>query len=190
MLGIKHVRGVLLYGPPSTGKSLIANKIGSMVNASSIKRVSGPEILDKAEKDQKKSVFDTTSKAAHMNFRNGAQFGLHVIIFDELDAICRKRGVGGGSVNDFIVNQLLSKMEGLEQLHNVLVIGTTNRKDMIDEALLRPGRFEVHMKINVPDETGRLQIFEIHTAKMRACNRLDDDVDLPLLAKKTKNYSG
>jgi vesicle-fusing ATPase len=94
---------------------------------------------------------------------------LHIIIFDEIDAICKQRGSknDGTGVGDSIVNQLLSKMDGVEQLNNILVIGMTNRLDMIDEALLRPGRLEVHMEISLPDEKGRLQILKIHTSSVR-----------------------
>ena len=90
----------------------------------------------------------------------GDESGLHIIIFDELDAICKQRGStsGGTGVGDSIVNQLLSKMDGVDQLDNILLIGMTNRLDMIDDALLRPGRLEVHIEISLPDEKARAQI--------------------------------
>ena len=117
---------------------------------------------------------------------------LHIIIFDELDAITKQRGTTGGGtgVGDTVVNQLLSKMDGVDQLNNILIIGMTNRLDMIDEALLRPGRLEVHMEINLPDSKGRLQILNIHTHKMRTNKIMDSDVDLEELAGLTKNFSG
>jgi len=117
---------------------------------------------------------------------------LHIIIFDEIDAICPARGTrtAGTGVADTVVNQLLAKIDGVEALNNILVIGMTNRKDMIDEALLRPGRLEVHMEIGLPDKHGRLQILRIHTAKMRENNFLAPDVELEELAEATKNYSG
>lgn len=122
----------------------------------------------------------------------GNNSALHIIIFDEIDAICKARGsVGGGTqVHDTVVNQLLSKIDGVETLNNILVIGMTNRKDMIDEALLRPGRFEVQMEISLPDEHGRHQILGIHTSKIRENGKLADDVDVRELAAKTKNFSG
>jgi vesicle-fusing ATPase len=109
-----------------------------------------------------------------------------------LDAICKQRGStnNGTGVGDSIVNQLLSKMDGVDQLNNILIIGMTNRLDMIDEALTRPGRLEVHMEISLPDEHGRQQIITIHTAKMRANGVMDDDVDIAELAQLTKNFSG
>ena len=93
-------------------------------------------------------------------------------------------------MGDTVVNQLLSKMDGVDQLNNILIIGMTNRLDMIDEALLRPGRLEVHMEINLPDSKGRLQILNIHTQKMRTNKIMDTDVDLDELAGLTKNFSG
>ena len=117
---------------------------------------------------------------------------MHIIIFDELDAICKQRGStnNGTGVGDSVVNQLLSKMDGVDKLNNILIIGMTNRKDMIDEALLRPGRLEVHMEISLPDEEGRHQILNIHTAQMRKNGVMDTDVDLLELASRTKNFSG
>ena len=123
----------------------------------------------------------------------GGDSDLHVIIFDEIDAICRARGSTGNSgtgVNESVVNQLLSKMDGVDSLDNILIIGMTNRKDMLDEAILRPGRLEIHLEIGLPDINGRKQIFEIHTRMMRKNNLLGKDVDLEKLALSTKNYTG
>lgn len=122
----------------------------------------------------------------------GENSQLHIIIFDELDAICKQRGSknDGTGVGDSVVNQLLSKLDGVEQLNNILVIGMTNRKDMIDEALLRPGRLEIHVEIGLPDEKGRVQILKIHTSKMKENHLLHDDVDLEELASLTKNFTG
>ena len=117
---------------------------------------------------------------------------MHIIIFDELDAIFKERGStsGGTGVGDSVVNQFLSKMDGVDKLNNILIIGMTNRPDMIDPAILRPGRLEVHMEISLPDEHGRLQILGIHTAQMRTNGAMDYDVDLPEIAAATKNFSG
>jgi vesicle-fusing ATPase len=122
----------------------------------------------------------------------GDDSGLHIIIFDELDAVFKQRGStnSGTGVGDTVVNQLLAKMDGVDQLNNILIIGMTNRKDMIDEALLRPGRLEVHMEISLPDEHGRFQILTIHTGKMRTNGVMDRDVDLAELSRRTKNFSG
>ncbi|CAG2173961.1 unnamed protein product, partial [Oppiella nova] len=124
--------------------------------------------------------------------RMGINSGLHIIIFDEIDAICKARGsvAGNTGVHDTVVNQLLAKIDGVESLNNILVIGMTNRRDMIDEALLRPGRMEVQMEISLPNEQGRVQILNIHTANMRKYNKMDRDVDVLELASLTKNFSG
>jgi len=117
---------------------------------------------------------------------------LHVIVFDEIDSICKQRGAisSGTGVRDDAVNQLLTKIDGVESLNNILVIGMTNRKDLIDEAILRPGRLELHVEIGLPDENGRLDILKIHTSKMTKNNILQEDVDLDRLALVTKNFTG
>ncbi|VDO96942.1 unnamed protein product [Heligmosomoides polygyrus] len=191
-LGMKHVRGILLFGPPGTGKTLMARQIGKMLNAREPKIVNGPQILDKYVGESESNVRKLFADAEEEWRRCGANSGLHIIIFDEIDAICKQRGsmAGSSSVHDTVVNQLLSKMDGVEQLNNILVIGMTNRKDMIDEALLRPGRMEVQMEVSLPDEFGRLQILKIHTSRMREYKKLDPEVNLEELAKRTKNFSG
>lgn len=104
----------------------------------------------------------------------------------------RQRGTTGGGtgVNDSIVNQLLSKIDGVEALNNILLIGMTNRKDLIDEAIIRPGRLEVHIEVGLPDEAGRRQILTIHTTEMAKNKMLGADVSIPDLAERTKNYTG
>uniref|UniRef100_A0A9J7YND3 Vesicle-fusing ATPase n=1 Tax=Cyprinus carpio carpio TaxID=630221 RepID=A0A9J7YND3_CYPCA len=191
-MGCKHVKGILLFGPPGCGKTLMARQIGKMLNAREPKIVNGPEILNKYVGESEANIRKLFADAEEEQKRLGANSGLHIIIFDELDAICKQRGTGASStgVHDTVVNQLLSKIDGVEQLNNILVIGMTNRPDLIDEALMRPGRFEVKMEIGLPDERGRVQILNIHTAKMRDFNLLSGDVDIKELAAETKNYSG
>ncbi|KAF8897858.1 P-loop containing nucleoside triphosphate hydrolase protein [Infundibulicybe gibba] len=176
-LGIEHVKGILLHGPPGTGKTLIARQIGKMLNAREPKVVNGPEILSKyvgASEENIRKLFEDAEKEYK---EKKDESGLHIIIFDELDAIFKQRGStnSGTGVGDSVVNQLLSKMDGVDQLNNILIIGMTNRLDMIDEALLRPGRLEVHMEISLPDEHGRFQILNIHTTKMRTNGVMDHD---------------
>lgn len=191
-LGIHHVKGVLLYGPPGTGKTLIARQIGKMLNGKEPKIVNGPEVLSKfvgASEENIRNLF----KEAEVDYqRLGDASDLHVIIFDEIDAICKARGSVQSSVgvHDTIVNQLLTKIDGVDALNNILLIGMTNRKDMLDEALLRPGRLEVQVEIGLPDERGRLQIIQIHTSRMAENSFLSRDVDLFELAQRTKNFSG
>ena len=191
-LGLTHVKGLLLYGPPGTGKTLIARQIGAMLKCSSLKVVNGPEVLNKYVGQSEENVRALFTEAEEDHRTNGADAGLHIVIFDEIDAICKQRGTAGGGtgVNDSVVNQLLSKIDGIEALPNVLVIGMTNRKDLIDAALLRPGRFEVHVEIGLPDEEGRKAIFRIHCKRLLENNMLGSDVDFSVLARATKNYSG
>ncbi|KAJ7228263.1 vesicular-fusion protein SEC18 [Mycena pura] len=191
-LGIEHVKGLLLHGPPGTGKTLIARQIGKMLNAHEPKIVNGPEILSKFVGASEENIRKLFADAEKEYKEKGDESELHIIIFDELDAIFKQRGStnNGTGVGDSVVNQLLSKMDGVDSLNNILIIGMTNRKDMIDEALLRPGRLEVHMEISLPDEKGRFQILNIHTAKMRTNRVMDTDVDLEELAAVTKNFSG
>ncbi|XP_067431733.1 vesicle-fusing ATPase-like [Thunnus thynnus] len=191
-MGCKHVKGILLYGPPGCGKTLMARQIGKMLKAREPKIVNGPEILNKYVGESEANIRKLFAEAEDEQKRLGANSGLHIIIFDEIDAICKQRGSMAGStgVHDTVVNQLLSKIDGVEQLNNILVIGMTNRPDLIDEALLRPGRLEVKMEIGLPDEKGRIQILNIHTAQMRQYKLLANDVDIQELAVETKNYSG
>uniref|UniRef100_A0A8C5C107 Vesicle-fusing ATPase n=1 Tax=Gadus morhua TaxID=8049 RepID=A0A8C5C107_GADMO len=191
-MGCKHVKGILLFGPPGCGKTLMARQIGNMLNAREPKIVNGPEVLNKYVGESEANIRKLFADAEEEQKRLGANSGLHIIIFDEIDAICKQRGSMAGStgVHDTVVNQLLSKIDGVEQLNNILVIGMTNRPDLIDEALLRPGRLEVKMEIGLPDERGRVQILNIHTAKMREFKLLASDVDVKELAAETKNYSG
>uniref|UniRef100_A0A7S0HSD0 Vesicle-fusing ATPase n=1 Tax=Hanusia phi TaxID=3032 RepID=A0A7S0HSD0_9CRYP len=125
----------------------------------------------------------------------GDKSALHLIIFDEFDAIAKPRGMLRGDssgVRDSVVNQLLSILDGVNELNNVLVIGLTNRKDLIDPALLRPGRFEVHVEIREPNEEGRKEILEIHLRKLRSSSSLEEPVwdMIPKLAAETKGWSG
>ncbi|XP_028118987.1 vesicle-fusing ATPase-like isoform X2 [Camellia sinensis] len=161
-------------------------------NSSGIKIVNGPEVLSKFVGETEKNVRDLFADAEQDQRTQGDQSDLHVIIFDEIDAICKSRGStrDGTGVHDSIVNQLLTKIDGVESLNNVLLIGMTNRKDLLDEALLRPGRLEVQVEISLPDEPGRLQILQIHTNKMKENSFLAPDVNLQELAARTKNYSG
>ncbi|XP_024386914.2 vesicle-fusing ATPase isoform X2 [Physcomitrium patens] len=191
-LGIPHVKGILLFGPPGTGKTLIARQIGKLLNGREPKVVNGPEVLSKFVGETEKNVRDLFADAEAEQKSRGDESDLHIIIFDELDAICKARGStrDGTGVHDSIVNQLLTKIDGVESLNNILLIGMTNRKDLLDEALLRPGRMEVQIEIGLPDENGRIQILGIHSNKMKENSFLSADVDLEALAAKTQNFSG
>lgn len=187
-LGVNHIRGLMLYGPAGTGKTLIARQIGKILNCEEPKIVNGPSLLSsflgQSEENVRKLFADAIADKCGKK--------LHLIILDEFDSLGRKRGSGGpdGSVADKIVNQFLSMIDGPDSLNNILLIGMTNRLDMIDEALLRPGRFEVHIEIGLPDEKGRLDILKIHTNKMNQAGYLDSNVNLNEIATITKNFTG
>jgi vesicle-fusing ATPase len=187
-LGINHVRGIMLYGPAGTGKTLIARQIGKILNCEEPKVVNGPSLLSSYIGKSEENVRALFSNAQ----ADKTSKKLHLIILDEFDSLGRKRGTSGpdAGVADKIVNQFLSMIDGPESLNNILLIGMTNRLDMIDEALLRPGRFEVQIEISLPDEKGRLDILKIHTNKMNKAGYLDSDVNLENIASITKNFTG
>ena len=190
--GIKHVKGLILYGPPGTGKTLIARQLAKALQSREPKIVNGPELFNKYVGETEKQVRELFSEAKSDQRSLGDQSPLHVIIFDEFDAIAKQRGSdsSGTGVGDNVVNQLLSVIDGVEQLENILVIGMTNRLDLIDRAVLRPGRFEVHIEVGLADEEGRQKIFEIHTKNMVKNGLLGTDVSLRRLSQMTKNYTG
>eukprot|EP00604_Paraphysomonas_vestita_P003164 CAMPEP_0174821090 /NCGR_PEP_ID=MMETSP1107-20130205/5376_1 /TAXON_ID=36770 /ORGANISM="Paraphysomonas vestita, Strain GFlagA" /LENGTH=659 /DNA_ID=CAMNT_0016037761 /DNA_START=370 /DNA_END=2349 /DNA_ORIENTATION=- len=193
-MGFSHVKGILLYGPPGCGKTLIARKIGQALNARPPKIVNGPEVLDKYVGGSEEKIRELFADAEKEMLEMGDDSMLHIIIFDELDAIMKQRGStrDNTGVNDSIVNQLLSKIDGVDSLNNILIIGMTNRIDMIDEAILRPGRLEVHVEIGLPDAEGRKQILGIHTSEMKKHNRLTPAAidHLPVIVEQTKNFTG
>ena len=175
-------------------KTLIARQIGKVLNAREPKIVNGPEILNKYVGGSEEKVRELFAEAEKEQLEMGDQSMLHIVILDEMDAICKQRGSNrsDSGVSDSVVNQLLSKIDGVDSLNNILLIGMTNRKDMIDDALLRPGRLEVHVEIGLPDHKGRLQILGIHTKSMKDSNRIAKEVmdRLDEVSEKTKNFSG
>ncbi len=152
--GIKPPKGVLLYGPPGTGKTLLAKAVANEANANFIS-VKGPELLSKWVGESEKHVREM--------FRKAKQVAPCILFFDEIDALAPRRGMGADShVTERVVSQLLTELDGIEELKDVFVIAATNRPDMIDPALLRPGRIERHIYIPPPDKDGRKEIFKIH----------------------------
>ncbi len=187
-MNIKNVRGILLHGEPGCGKTLIAKKMAKMLNCKSLKVISGPSLLNKfigqSEENVRNLFYDAEVDSNPNN--------IHVVICDEFDSIAKKRTSFedcGTSVNNNIVNQFLSKIDGPESLDNILLICTTNRIDLIDEAILRPGRIGVHIKIKKPDLKSRKEIFDIHLRKISESHR-DKDIDVDELAKKAEDFSG
>ena len=176
-LGIEPPRGILLYGPPGTGKTLLAKAVANESGANFIS-VKGPELKSKWVGESERMVRDL--------FRRAKQVAPCIIFFDEIDALAPKRGIGYGEhATESIVSQLLSEMSGLEELRGVVIIAATNRPDMIDAGLLRPGRLDRQVLVPAPDEKSRLEIFKIHTKNMPIKN-----VDIKSLAKNTEEYSG
>ena len=176
-MGIRAPRGLLMYGPPGTGKTLLAKAVANESEANFI-LVRGPELLNKWVGESEKGIRKIFEKAR--------QVSPTVIFFDEIDAIAPRRGSSENQVTERVVNTLLAEMDGLEELTDVVVIGATNRPDIIDPALLRPGRFDKLLLTPPPNEKSRHDIFKIHTKDMP----LAKDVDLKELAKLTKGYVG
>jgi transitional endoplasmic reticulum ATPase len=177
-MGINPPRGVLIYGPPGTGKTLLAKAVARESEANFIS-VKGPELLSKWVGESEEGV--------RKMFERARQVAPCIIFFDEIDSLAGKRGFDNGNkVTERVLNQILAEMDGLETLNNVVVIGATNRPDMLDSALLRPGRFDRILLASTPDEKARLEIFKVHTKKVP----LTEDVDLNFFAKKTDGYVG
>ena len=178
-MNAKPPKGILLYGPPGTGKTMLAKAVATESEANFI-AVKGPEFLNKWVGESEKAVRET--------FRKARQASPCVIFMDEIDSIAPERGSGNGdnNVTERVISQMLTEMDGLESLNNVVVIAATNRPDIMDPALLRPGRFDKSIFIGPPDKESRKAIFGIHTK-----NRpLADDVDLEELADKTDGCTG
>ena len=177
-LGVNPPKGILLYGAPGTGKTLLAKAIAHESEANFIS-VKGPELLSKWVGESEKAVREV--------FKKARQTAPCIIFFDELDALAPRRGVSSDAhVTERVVNQMLTEMDGLEPLSDVVIIGATNRPDMVDTALLRPGRFDRIILTPVPGLAARLEIFKVHTALMP----LAKDVDIENLAKETEGYVG
>lgn len=178
-LGIDPPKGVLLYGPPGCGKTLLAKAVATESEANFI-AVKGPELLSKWVGESERAVREV--------FRKARQSAPTIIFFDEIDALAPRRGIytGDSGVSERVISQLLTEMDGLQARGDVVVIAATNRPDLLDPALLRPGRFDRMIYVPPPDTRARLAILKIHTAKMP----LGPDVDLARVARMTEGYSG
>jgi len=176
-LGVKPPRGILLYGAPGTGKTLLAKAVATESQANFIS-VSGPELLSK--------WVGESEKAVRLVFRKARQASPSIIFFDEIDSIAPRRGISTDSgVTERVVNQILTEMDGLREMNDVVVLAATNRPDMLDTALLRPGRFDRIILVKIPDEKTRLEIFKVHTKEMPI-----KGVKLEDLAKRTEGCVG
>jgi len=177
-LGIRPPKGVMLYGPPGTGKTMLAKAVANESEANFI-LVKGPELLSKWVGESEKALREI--------FKKARQTSPCIVFFDEIDSITPRRVASEDNrVGERMVNQLLTEMDGVEELTDVVIIGATNRPDMLDTAILRPGRFDRIILTPAPDERSRLEIFKVHTKGMA----LAKDVKLKELADKTEGYSG
>ena len=176
---VETPKGILLHGPPGTGKTLIAKALAKMTESNFIS-IKGPELLSKWVGESEKGVREI--------FRKARQAAPCIIFLDEVDALVPRRGSGGSEshVTESVVSQILTEIDGLEELHNVLIVGATNRLDIVDDALLRPGRFDRIIEVPNPDAKGRRNIFKIHTKK----KPLASDVDIAKLVELTDGFSG
>jgi transitional endoplasmic reticulum ATPase len=176
-LGIRPPRGILLYGPPGCGKTYIVKALANESGSNFI-AVKGPEILTMWVGESERKLREV--------FKRAKQVAPAIILFDEIDSLAPRRGVDYGShVTEQIVSQFLTEMSGIEEMEGVVVIGTTNRPDIVDPALLRPGRFDRLIYVPAPDEKTRLEILKVHTKEMPL-----KGVNLEKLAKETDGYSG
>jgi transitional endoplasmic reticulum ATPase len=176
-MGITPPKGILMYGPPGTGKTLLAKAVATESEANFIS-VKGPELLSKWVGESEKAVREV--------FRKARQTAPTILFFDEIDALAPRRGLGDSNVTERVVNQFLTEMDGIEALKQVIVIAATNRPDMVDPALMRPGRFDKLIRIPSPDEKARKEILKIHTKKVP----LAKSVSIDDLAALTEGYSG
>ncbi|MDD1701795.1 MAG: CDC48 family AAA ATPase [Methanoregula sp.] len=181
-LQTKPPKGILLFGPPGTGKTLLAKAVANESECNFIS-VKGPELLSKWVGESEKGVREI--------FRKARQASPSIIFFDEIDALVPKRGsyMGSSHVNESVVSQILTELDGMEELRNVTILAATNRPDMLDEALLRPGRLERHIYVPAPDEESRRKIFDVYLGK-EAGTILAKDVDISDLVKTTNGFVG
>jgi len=176
-LGVRPPKGILMYGAPGTGKTLLAKAVATESKANFI-AIKGPELLSKWVGESEKAVREV--------FKKARQTAPTIVFFDEIDSLTPRRGMSSDSnVTERVVNQLLTEIDGLEAMHDIVIIGATNRPDMLDTALLRPGRFDRIILTPVPDLPSRLEIFKVHTKDMPL-----KDVDIEELAAKTEGYVG
>jgi len=178
-VNVETPKGILLHGPPGTGKTLIAKALAKMTESNFIS-IKGPELLSKWVGESEKGVREI--------FRKARQAAPCIIFLDEIDALVPRRGSGGSEshATESVVSQILTEIDGLEELQNVLIVGATNRLDIVDEALLRPGRFDRIIEVSNPDSKGRQHIFRIHTKKKPLAN----DVNVTKLVELTNGFSG
>lgn len=185
-LGIKHTKGVILYGPPGCGKTRIAKQIANIVNCKNVRVINGPELFNKYVGESERLIRECFDEA-----RNNSR-ELHILIFDEFDSIAGTRSDDDSThkTKSSVVCQLLTMIDGYNELNNIIIFGLTNRLDMIDSAILRPGRLGIHLKIDLPDVVGRYEILKIHCSDIIKNNICEPNLDLYIVAEHTEFFTG
>ena len=188
--GISHNKGIILHGPAGTGKTMIARFIARILGAKEVQVINGPEIFNKFVGASEENVRNIFAPAKKEYAEKGDKAGLYVVIIDEIDSVAPARGRSLTGVNDTVVNQFLTEMCGVDEYDNILVVGTTNRLDIMDQALLRSGRFDLKIYIGLPDKDARRAILDVHSRGYRKGNMFDEKINLDELSEVTEKYTG
>lgn len=190
--GLKPIKGMVFHGPPGTGKTSIARQMGKIFGCTGDRfhLMSGPEVFNKYVGQSEANVRAIFKPAKEAWKKHGINSPLYMVVVDEIDAMLPIRsGSSGNPVRDSVVNQFLAEIDGLVEFDNMIVIGLTNRLELLDAAAIRAGRLEIHVKIDLPDKNGRLKIFEIHTRKLTELKRLEN-INFQELADLTDGFCG
>jgi ATP-dependent 26S proteasome regulatory subunit len=190
-LGMKPTKGVLFYGPPGTGKTFLARNLGTLLGCGEnhVMLISGTDVYHKLVGESERNVRELFAPAiaASKNFKDDSE--VFVLVIDEIDAILSNR-TSNQNWSNSVVTTFLAQMDGLVQFNNILIVGMTNRREQLDSAVLRSGRFDEQLEIAAPDAVARKEILEIHTDTMARQGLLDMGVDFDLLASKMSNFTG
>ena len=186
------IKGILIYGPPGTGKTTLARSLGKILGCRerNIKKISGSEVFEKwvgSSGENTRNLFENARKDLE---KFEEESPLHMIIIDEAEVMLQNRSGGNHSTDNKVVADFLSQMDGLKEMHNVIVVAITNHPDLLDPAVRRPGRLEIEMELGVPDIKGRQEIFTIHLKELKKEGLIYKDVNEKVLVEKTKNWTG
>ena len=190
--GLKATKGIIFYGPPGTGKTTLARNLGKLLGCEgqNFNLISGPEIFNKWVGESEANVRALFKPAKEAWKKFGKDSPIYMIVIDEIDALLPNRTADNGNpVRDSVVNQFLAEMDGLVEFYNIICIGITNRLELLDSAVIRSGRFGIHIKIDLPDKIGRKKIFDIHTKKLKELDRLEK-INFDKLSDLTDKFSG
>lgn len=192
--GLKATKGIIMYGAPGTGKTLLARNIGKLLGCTEennrLRLMNGPEIFQEFIGNSEKNIREIFAPAKKAWKKHGEDAPTYMVCIDEIDAILAKRtNTSSSAVRDSVVNQFIGEMDGLEQFNNLIIIGLTNRLEVLDPAVVRSGRFSIHLKFDLPNDKGRQKIFEIYTRKLNDIKRLEN-INMKKLIDATNNFSG